>query len=90
MSRARIWILASIIGVVLTAATAGIASALSSEPARELIFWPNTVLQYLMPAPNIGTPDLSLYEGTPLNQSVCHRTLPWLISISLGHFASAL
>ena len=66
----RRWIrilLAIVIGVFVTIITAAVASALSSEPAREVLFWPNTVLQSLLPASNIGTPDRPLYEGTPLN-----------------------
>jgi len=55
------------IGISVTVGTAAVASALSSESAREIVFWPNTVLQYLMPAPNVGTPDHPLYEGTSLN-----------------------
>jgi hypothetical protein len=66
----RRWIrilLAIVIGVFVTIVTAAVALALSSESAREVLFWQNTVLQSLVPASNIGTPDHPLYEGTPLN-----------------------
>jgi hypothetical protein len=66
----RRWIrilLAIVIGVFVTIVTAAVALALSSESAREVLFWPNTMLQSLVPASNIGTPDHLLYEGTPLN-----------------------
>ena len=68
MSRRWVRILVALaVGVFVTAASAAVASALQSESAREIVFWPNTALQYLVPAPNIGTPDHPLYEGTPLN-----------------------
>jgi hypothetical protein len=60
-------LVAIVIGVFVTFVTGAVASALSSESAREVLFWPNTVLQRLVPASNIGTPDRPLYEGTPLN-----------------------
>ena len=58
------------IGVLLTAITATaayFASRSGSDRLSEIIFWPNTALQALMPAPNIGTPEHPIYEGTPLN-----------------------
>jgi hypothetical protein len=78
----RRWVrilLAVVIGVFVTIVTAAIASALSSESAREVLFWPNTVLQYLVPAPNIGTPDHPLYEATPLNFLAFAASFPFAV-----------
>jgi hypothetical protein len=67
MSRRRARILfAVVIGAIVTGVTAAVAVANSSESVRELVFWPNTLLQYLVPAPNIGTAEHPFYEGTPL------------------------
>ena len=65
----------------MTIVTAAIASALNSESAREALFWPNTVLQYLVPAPNIGTSDHPLYEGTPLNFLAFAASFPFAVVI---------
>ena len=80
----RRWVrilLAVVIGVFVTIGTAAIALALSSESAREVLFWPNTVLQYLVPAPNIGTPDHPLYEGTPLNFLAFAASFPFAVVV---------
>jgi hypothetical protein len=69
------------VGVFVTVATAAVASALTSEAAREVLFWPNTVLQYLVRAPNIGPPDHPLYEGTPLNFLAFIVSFPFAISV---------
>ena len=42
------------------------------------LFWQNSLLQTLVPALNIGTPERPFYEGTPLN------FLAFLISIPVG------
>jgi hypothetical protein len=68
MSRGWIRILVAIaVGVFVTAIMAAAASVLKSDSAREVLFWSNTLLQSLLPAPNIGTVDHSIDEGTPLN-----------------------
>ena len=71
MQRRSILILVAVgIGALLTAVTATaayFASRSGSDRLSEIIYWPNTALQALMPAPNIGTPGHPLYEGTPLN-----------------------
>jgi hypothetical protein len=80
----RLWVrifVAVVIGVVVTIVTSAIASELGSESAREVLFWPNTVLQYLVPAPNIGTSDHPLYEGTPLNFLAFLISFPFAVGI---------
>ena len=82
MSRRSVRILFALgVGVFVTIVTAAVASALSSESAREFLFWPNSVLQYLVPAPNIGTPDHPLYEGTPLNSLAFVVSFPFAIIV---------
>ena len=71
MTRLSVRVLMAVgIGILVTAGTAAASFLLSSRGADsigEVVFWPNTVLQALTPAPNIGTSDHPLYEGTPLN-----------------------
>jgi hypothetical protein len=69
------------IGVCVTIITSAVARALNSESARDLIFWPNTVLQYLVPVPNVGAPDQPLYEGTPLNFLAFLASFPFAILV---------
>jgi hypothetical protein len=80
----RPWIrivLAVIIGVIMTIVTAAVASALNSKSAREVLFWPNTLLQCVVPGPNIGTPDHPFYEGTPLNFAIFIVSFPFAVII---------
>ena len=66
----RRWVrilLAIVIGAFVTIVTAVVASALTLDSARTVVFWPNTLLQYLVPTPNIGATNHPIYEGTPLN-----------------------
>jgi hypothetical protein len=74
-------IVALAIGIFVTALTAAVASALSSDSARELVFWPNTLLQYLVRAPNVGTPDHPLYEGTALNFFAFFVSFPFAVVV---------
>jgi hypothetical protein len=70
------------IGVLVTAGTGAASFLFSSRGADsigELVFWPNTVLQALTPAPNIGTPDHPLYEGTPLNLLAFLASFPFTV-----------
>ena len=69
------------VGLLLTIVTTAVAAALSSESARELVFWPNTVLQSLVPAPNIGTPHHSVYEATPLNFAAFVASFPFAVVV---------
>ena len=80
----RRWIrivLATVIGVFVTIGTAAVASALSSESAREVLFWPNTVLQSLVPASNIGAAYRPVYEGTPLNFAAFVVSFPFSVVV---------
>jgi len=80
----RRWVrilLAIAIGVLVTAVTAAAASAFRSDSARELVFWPNTLLQSLVLAPNIGTADHPIYEGTPLNLLAFIASFPFAIVV---------
>jgi hypothetical protein len=82
MSRRSVRILFALgVGVFVTIVTAAVASALSSESVREVVFWPNTLLQYLVPAPNIGTPEHPLYEGTPLNFLAFLASFPFAVIV---------
>jgi hypothetical protein len=85
MSRRWIRILLAIgIGVLVTAITAAVSFAMTSrgaESAGEILLWPNTLLQVLVPAPNIGTPDHPLYEGTPLNFFAFLASFPLAITV---------
>jgi hypothetical protein len=69
------------IGVLVTTVTAFAASALTSESAREILFWPNTLLQSFVSAPNIGTPHHPLYEGTPLNSLAFLVSFPFAVIV---------
>jgi hypothetical protein len=72
------------IGVVLTSALAVgafMAHKAGAETIARVLFWPNTLLQELVPPHNVGTPAQPLYEGTPLN------FLAFLASFPLGLLA---
>ena len=67
--RSTLWIAAST-GAVLTLATSVLAAVLANagyESAAAVIYWPNTLLQGMVPKHNIGTSETPIYEGTPLN-----------------------
>jgi hypothetical protein len=58
------------IGVLLTTLTAALsyfASQAGAQLVSEILFWPNTLMQSLVPLHNVGTSAHPLYEGTPLN-----------------------
>ena len=58
------------IGILFTALTAALsyfASQAGAELISEILFWPNTLMQSLVPLHNIRTTAHQLYEGTPLN-----------------------
>src|SRR4051812_23008156 len=81
-SMSRTWfrvVLAMAPGLLVTIVTCAVSFALNGggfESTSEAIFWPNTFLQHLLPAPNIGTPDHPVYEGTPLNFLACVASFP--------------
>ncbi len=51
------------------------------------LIWPNTLLQSLTPAQNIGTAAKPVFEGTPLNFLAFVASIPfaWLIYSSLAY-----
>jgi H+/gluconate symporter-like permease len=74
MGRLGLPLVAMAIGTAVTllgAAGSYLAFHAGAESLSEILLWPNTVLQNLVPVvyglPNIGTPDHPLYEGTPVN-----------------------
>ena len=86
----RGWItvlIALAIGVFATAATAAasyFASSSGAQTLSEVLFWPNTALQALVPAPNIGTLDHPIYEGTPLNILAFFASFPFATLVYAG------
>jgi len=52
--------------VVLTGA-AYYSYTAGAQKVSSVLFWPNTLLQALVPCNDIGTPERSVCEGTPLN-----------------------
>ena len=72
------------IGVLLTALTAALscfASQAGAELASEILFWPNTLMQSLVPLHNTGTTAHPLYEGTPLNIAAFFVSFPLAVLV---------
>jgi hypothetical protein len=72
------------IGVLFTALTAALsyfASQAGAELASEILFWPSTLMQSLVPLHNIGTPAHPLYEGTPLNIAAFFVSFPLAVLV---------
>jgi hypothetical protein len=71
-------------GVLVTALTAALsyfASQAGGELVGEILFWPNTLMQSLIPLHNIGTTAHPLYEGTPLNIAAFFVSFPLAILV---------
>jgi hypothetical protein len=71
------------IGTLITAVTATLSYftfQAGAELISEILFWPNTLMQSLVPLlyglPNIGTPEHPLYEGTPVNIAAFFVSFP--------------
>ena len=67
------------IGTLVTAVTAAIsyfAFQAGAELVSEILFWPNTLMQSLVPLHNIGTPEYPFYEGTPVNIAAFFVSFP--------------
>jgi hypothetical protein len=82
----RRWItvlIALAVGVFVTAASY-FASNSGAQTVSEVLFWPNFALQALLPAPNIGTPDHPIYEGTPLNILAFFASFPFATLVYAG------
>jgi hypothetical protein len=72
------------IGVAVTALTAALsyfASQAGAALVGEISFWPNTLMQSLVPFHNIGTTAYPLYEGTPLNIAAYWVSFPLAILV---------
>lgn len=77
----RTALIATVIGIVVTLLLLALAFALDAlglEKVPHIVFWQNSLLQSLCPAPNIETPEHPVYEGTPLN------FIAFIASIPLG------
>jgi hypothetical protein len=86
----RRWItvlIALAVGIFAAAATAAasyFASSSGEQTLSEVLFWPNSALQALLPVPNIGTPDHPIYEGTPLNILAFFASFPFATLVYAG------
>ena len=72
------------IGVAATALTAALsylASRAGTELVGEILFWPNTLMQSLIPLHNIGTTAHPLYEGSPLNIAAFWVSFPLAVVV---------
>ena len=72
------------IGILLTALSAALAYFASRAGAQlisEILFWPNTLMQSLVPLHNIGTTAHPLYEGTPLNIAAFFVSFPLAVLV---------
>lgn len=77
--RYRSILLALGIGALATAASATFsyfAHEAGAGSVSRALFWPNTLLQSLVPLHNIGTPEHRIYEGTPLNMIAFLASFP--------------
>jgi hypothetical protein len=71
----------AILFTALTAALSYFASQAGVELASEILFWPNTLMQSLVPLHNIGTTAHPLYEGTPLNIAAFFVSFPLAVFV---------
>jgi len=72
------------IGILFTALTAALsyfASQAGAELVGEILFWPNTLTQSLVPLHNIGSAAHPLYEGTPLNIAAFFVSFPLAVLV---------
>jgi ABC-type Fe3+-siderophore transport system permease subunit len=72
------------IGILFTALTAALsyfASQAGAKLVSEILFWPNTLTQSLVPLHNIGTAAHPLYEGTPLNIAAFFVSFPLAVLV---------
>jgi hypothetical protein len=79
MKRFLLILVALGIGILITTLTATLsyfAFQAGAELISEILFWPNTLMQSLVPLHNIGTPEHPFYEGTPLNIAASFASFP--------------
>jgi hypothetical protein len=79
MRRFLLILLALGIGTLVTAVTAALsyfAFQAGTELVSEILSWPNTLMQSLVPLHNIGTPEHPFYEGTPVNIAAFFVSFP--------------
>jgi len=72
------------IGILLTALSAALsyfASQAEASLVSEILFWPNTLMQSLVPLHNVGTTAHPLYEGTPLNVAAFFVSFPLAVLV---------
>jgi hypothetical protein len=81
---------ATLVGLVITILltfTSYVADTLGARTASQILFWPNTLLQTLVPPNNIGTLEKPIYEGTPLNFLAFIVSFPFAILVyGIGAF----
>jgi hypothetical protein len=79
MRRSLLILLALGIGTLATTVTAALSYFAfhgGAELVSEILFWPNTLMQSLVPLHNIGTPEHPFYEGTPVNIAAFFVSFP--------------
>jgi hypothetical protein len=67
------------IGVVITLCLLGLGNylyELGLERFGYFVYWPNALLQSLIPLHNIGTAKKPMYEGTPINIAAFFLSVP--------------
>jgi hypothetical protein len=87
MKRFLLILLALGIGTLVTAVTAALsyfAFQAGAQLVSEVLFWPNTLMQSLVPLHNIGTPEHPFYEGTPVNIAAFFVSFPLSILVYSG------
>ena len=70
--------LSALIGIGVTLALLALAFLVDDKELARAIFWHNTMIQNAIGGYNIGTPEMPVIEGTPMN------LLAFLASIPLG------
>jgi hypothetical protein len=71
--------LAGLVITILLTLASYVADTLGARTASKLLFWPNTLLQTLVPLHTIGKLEKPIYEGTPLNFLAFIASFPFAI-----------
>ena len=83
-SRAVVLLIAIGVGVLLTVVLTGAAYysyAAGAQNVSRALFWPNSLLQGLVPCNDIGTPEHPMCEGTPLNVLAYGASFPLSVAV---------